>query len=452
MNPANNDSASNAKEALVHGVPRKADRKILASAFVQFLFAPILLLLNLRGASTERHQRLLITLFFAAFGSTMLIGGDAIRHQWVVETFFSQLSFSAWLSDLWLILTFRTTVGGAHDVYNHTISYLFGGVLDLPQLYIPFVAAVYGYFYAGSVVHVLRNLRLSKLNYVLAGFVALFIFTKGLEGVQTVRTWTGMWVLVYGCLKYYETRRLRYLLLIFAPPFIHFGYWVMTIPAWIVLVYGSRPLLYTVLVALSSFTSFLPSQPVTELISQTERGAASLQWYQVEERQDAFDSFERQALDTNWYNAYRQAGIQRWAPIVLVLTLFLSGVYEQKMNGYQQRIFSVGVLTLAFSNMTWFVFAIHNRTLTIAMIFLLAGFLLARLDPENTQKFRRLPPYYQWGLHLALVLWIPLILFNVSVSFDRMSAFALVLPFLVWLDPELNIALKEVLNVLLGRA
>ena len=432
--------------------PGLDSRRRYATAVLKACLLPPLLLIDLTKRRPENEQRFLIWLFFVVFGFTFILGGDAVSHQWRVETYFARLTFYEFLEDLFRILTFRVTDGGARDVYNHVISYLFGGVLHLPQLYIPFVAAVYGYFFAGSVVLIFRHLTWSKLNYILVAFLLFFVFLQGLQGIQTVRTWTGLWVLVYASLKYYETGQRRYLLLMFAPPFIHFGYWIMCIPAWIVLVYGSRPFLYTVLVAVSSFTAFLPAQEIKGFLAETERGAHSVAAYSVEEmRTDRFARFESGMQHTNWYNAYRQAGLHRWAPIILVLTIYASGLYGRAMSFYQRRIFSIGVLTLAFSNLTWFLFAVHNRTLTIASVFILAGFLMARLDPKTAANFRSLPPYYQWGLHLSLLLWFPFFLFNVSVTLDRLGVLAFFAPFLVFIDPEMNIPVKAFLNMLLGR-
>lgn len=452
-----NRSELNASEKVLTSTQRgllkeKTDtRRRYATSVLKAILLPILLLVDLTKRRPEREQRFLIWLFFVVFGFTFILGGDAIRHQWRMEYHFAAMTWGQFLEDLWRMLTFRVAEYGARDVYNHVISFVFGRALGLPGLYIPFVAAFYGYFFAGSVVLILRHMTFRKLNYVLIAFVLLFLFIQGLQGVQTVRTWTGMWVLVYACLQFYETRKLRYLVLMFTPPLFHFGYWLMAIPAWIVLVYGSRPLLYTALVAISSFTAFLPAQPMTDIIERTERGADSLVWYGVEEQADRLASFETNLGQTNWYNAYRKAGIHRWAPTVLVLVLFFSGIYSQAMTFAQRRIFSVGVFTLAFSNLTWFIYAVHNRTLVIASVFILAGFLMARFHPKTAKHFRVLPPYYQWGLHLSLLLWFPLFLFVVSVTFDRLSLFAFFAPFLVMLDPALNVSVKEALNLLLGR-
>ena len=325
----------------------------------------------------------------------------------------------------------------------HVLSYVLGAVLDTPKLFMPIIATVYGYFFSGAILTVLRNFRLTRENYVTIAFVGIFLFVRGLEGFYTVRTWTGMWVLVYSCLKYHETGQRRYLALMFVPPFIHIGFFVLAIPAWIVLVFGSRPLLYTALYLVSSITTILPVQETTSFLSRTERGAYQVEAYVVQEQRSSVESFQRLQGSTNWYNAYRRAGLQRWAPTVLVLVLIFSGVYANRMSAYEQRIFSVGLLTLTLSNASWFLYAVHNRSLTIAMIFLLAGFLMARLNPKTRNICFGLPDYFRYGLHLSILLFLPLILFQVSVTLDWMSVFMFGLPFLVWWDPGINMSVKE---------
>ena len=425
--------------------------KAYARAGLLALTFPALLAIDFWRSTSWNHRRWIIIAFVTVYGSVMLIGGDARYHQVAVEVYYTQVPFTVWLDDLWRILTFQHTDSGTKDVYKHVVSYLSGGVLGAPQLFFPLIAFVYGYFYAGSVLHVLRHFNLSTANYVILSLVFVFLFVKGVEGFYTVRTWTGLWILVYATLKYYEERRLRYALLMFVPPFIHIGFFVMAIPAWIVLFFGNRVVLYTGIFLVSSVTTVLPVQEVTSFIAQTERGESQVRGYFREEQPDAAETFRQMREHTNFYNAYRRAGLQRWAPTILVFALLASGAYLRFMTPYQRSIFSVGILTLALSNMTWFLYAMHNRTLTIAIVFILAAFLLARLDPETKKHFHGLPPWYQWGLHLSLLLFVPLMMFQVSLLIERMSVFVFGFPFVVWVFPELNISVKEALQMLLGR-
>ena len=425
----------------------------ITNSILLALVSPAFLLWNAYRSTNPNFQHFLIVLFFTLFGATMVLGrGDAFRHYMGVELVGAQMSFGEFVSDLYLILTFQLSHYGAKDVYNHVLHYLFGGILGTPQLYFPFVGMVYGFFYGGSVVHVLRHVRLSHANYILIGLVCAFLVIKGPEGMQTVRTWTGLWILVYATLKYHEQRKLRYLLLMFVPPLVHYAYFFMAIPVWLVVVFGARPLLYSSIFIASTITTVLPTEQVTQQISQTERGASAVTSYTREASQSsAVEEFLGQTQTTNWYNAYRRAGVQRWAPTLMALALIASGIYFRAMTIYQKRVFSSGILMLAFSNSTWFLFAVHNRSLTIAMVLILAAFLMTRFDPKTSRYFKGLPPYYQWGMTLSLFLYVPLLLFILSLTLDRLSVFMMGMPFMVWLDPEMNMSLKVALNTLLGR-
>lgn len=430
------------------GVPA---RNIVGS-LIMAVTIPGLLAVEFWKTRSERYRHWLLTLFMTVLGFVAIIeGGDALDHLMDVELVYSRISFEQFLHDLWSILTFQLTETGTKDAYKHLISYLFGNILGLPQLFFPFVAGVYGYFFAGSVLHVLRHFTLSRANYVVLAIVFVFLMVKGLEGFLSVRTWTGMWILVYASLKYHERPRLRYLLLMLAPPFVHLGFFLLAIPAWIVLVFGSRPMAYVVIFALSSVTTILPQEQITEQIARTERGAAQVHGYYTQEQSSAIEEFMGQRQQTNFYNAYRRAGLQRWAPTVLVFTLLACGMYLKWMTRYQKRIFSIGLLTLAFSNATWFLFAVHNRSLTIAMVFILAAFLMTRLDPRTRDRFRGLPAYYRWGVHLSLLLFAPLIMFAMSMVLEQYGFYSLGAPFMALLAPETNMDFKEAIKFLLGR-
>lgn len=426
--------------------PRQFISSVLMAATV-----PALLAVEFWKTRSERYRHWLLTLFMIVLGFVAVVdaSGDARRHLMDVELVYSQMSFSLFLEDLWRILTFQLTESGAKDVYKHVVSYFFGGILGMPQLFFPFIAGVYGYFFAGSVLHVLRHFNLSRANYVVLAVVFVFFMVKGVEGFFTVRTWTGLWVLVYACLKYHEQPRLRYLLLMFVPPFIHLGFFLLAIPAWLVMVFGSRPLIYVAIFALSSVTTILPQEQITQQIARSERGASQVEGYYTQEQSSAIEEFMGERQQTNFYNAYRRAGLQRWAPTVLVITLLACGMYLKWMTRYQKRIFSIGLLTLAFSNATWFLFAVHNRSLTIAMVFILAAFLMARLDPRTRGRFRGLPGYYKWGVHLSLLIFAPMMMFSVSVVLERYGIYSLGAPFMALVEPDSNIDFKQAIRFLL---
>ena len=436
-------------------VAARAGFLILAS-----VVAPVFLLLAAWRTSSQRYRHWLLTVFVTMYGATIIIvydptgeGSDGVRHLLLVYEHYVGMSFSQFLSDLWLVLTLQNASHhGISDVYKHVVSYFVGGVLGAPQLFFTVVAFVYGYFFTGSLLEIFRHVKWHRLNYVIFSLAALLFLVKNIEGINTVRTWTGLWVLVFACLKYYDTRNPKYIFLMLLPPFIHFGYFLMLIPALIVLLIGNRPKTYALLFVVSSATTFTNPGDIADLVETTEKGARAFSSYLVEEQK----TFQERAdwalgLQGRWYRGFQFLGIQKWALNILIYTLLAAGVYFSLMSYRQRSLFSIGLVTLAFSNSTWFLYAVSNRSWLIGCVFILAAFIMARTSPSTGPRLlRSVPGYYTWGLHLSLLLFVPYFLYNLSTIIDYISAFMFVAPFLVWIEPDMNMSIKYVLQVLLG--
>ena len=424
------------------------------------VLAPFFLLIAAWRTRSSRYRHWLLTAFVTMYGATITIqfdptgaGADGVRHLLLVHQHYVGMGFYQFLSDLWSILTFSIASDPAiRDVYKHVISYLVGGVLGQPQFFFVVVAAVYGYFFVGSMMEILKHVRWKKHNYLVLGFAVVVFFLVNIEAVNTVRTWTGMWVLVYACLRYYDTKKTRYLILMLAPPLIHFGFFLMLIPALVVLVLGNKVKLYAALFLLSSGTTLINPGDIVDVIDNTERGAAAVQGYYVEEQRSFGERREMVAqMQTRWWNAFRFLGVQKWALNILIYTLIASGIYFLVMQYRERTLFSIGLLTLTMSNSMWFLFALSNRTWTIGCLFVLASFVMARTNPETAAGFiRNRPEYYKWGINLSLLLFTPFLLFKLSLLINYVSVFMFVVPFLVWVDPDMNMSIKYVLQVLLG--
>ena len=440
-------------------------KRFAVAARVGFLIlasvmAPVFLLLAAWKTSSQRYRHWLLTAFVTMYGATITIrydpsgeGADGVRHLLLVHEYYTGMSFGQFLKDLWYVLTLQDASNPSiRDPYKHIVSYIVGGMLGLPQLFFTVVAFVYGYFFTGSLLQIFRHVQWKRLNYVIIGFALLTFLAVNIEAVNTVRTWTGMWVLVYACLRYYETKKIRYALLMLMPPFIHFGYFIMALPALAVMIFGNHPRLYAVIFVFSSLTTFINPGDIVDVVSTTERGASAVANYYVEEE---MTFKERQSMvanmDARWWNAFRFLGVQKWALNFLIYTLLGAGVYFALMTSRQRSLFSVGLLTLALSNSTWFFFAVSNRSWTIGLVFVLAAFVMVRTDPRTApQLIRRTPPFYKWGLNFSLLLFVPFVLYKLSFIMDFPSVFMFIAPFIVWFDPDMNMSIKYVLQVLLG--
>lgn len=450
--------AADAKRNSVHSRDETAKR--IGFIFFSSMTLPVFLLVQAWKTSDWRYKHWLLTAFVTVYGATIAIyydpageGSDGVRHLSLVYDHYVGMGFGQFLSDLWHTLTFQVAShNGIRDPYKHIVSYLTGSVLGMPWLFFTFIAFVYGYFFTGSLLQIFRQFKWRHVNYIVLAFAALLLLVKNIEGVNTVRTWTGLWMLVYACLRYYDTRKSRYIALMLLPPFIHFGYWIMVLPALAVLAFGNRPLLYAGLFVASSFTTFLEPQVVTQALSETEAGARSVSGYYRESQAAAQEVFSGVLQEGNrWYLAAQKAGLQKWGLNVLIYTLIASGVYFNCMRHRQKALFSIGLLTLTLSNSTWYLFALSNRSWMIGCVFILAAFIMCRTDPESRERIlRKTPPYYKWGLHLSLLLFGPYFLYNASTLLDYPSIYLLGAPFVVWASPDLNVSFKYALQKLLG--
>jgi hypothetical protein len=430
------------------------------TVFMMFSFVvlPPLLLWEAWNTASERYRHWLLTMFVTVYGSTIGIGftpgmrdgPDGVRHLYSAYTQYVDMSFAEFLNGVWNILTL-TRGDHQQDLYIHTISYFVSGVIGVPGLFFTFVAFIYGYFFAGSLVIALRGWRSVQLPVTTLLLVVTFLLVKNIEGVNTVRTWTGLWVLVYACLQYHQTQRWRYILLMACPPFIHIGWAIMFIPAFVVLVFGTRPVLYSSLFFASSLTTFLPSGALEAQFNRTEVGAQMMRSYQRDEQGDigtaAASVFTQGTGGIRVWLALTRAGVQKWALNLFVLTLLASGVYLLSMAAFQQKIFSIGLLMITLSNSMWFISALSNRAWVAGAVFIGLGFIMWRLSQGNQLRVPLMPPLYRVGMLLSMLLFLPYLLYRVSIFFDFPSVFLLGLPFAVWFEPDFNMTVKEALRL-----
>ena len=429
---------------------RQTPKANYAIAFVTALVAPVLLFFELARDNSRAFKHWTIVLLVTIYGSTMVIqeAQDGYRHQLAVTLIYADMPFSMFMAELWKILTFQVTEIGVRDVYRHVLSYLIGGVLQMPQLFFPVVAMIYGYFFGGALLEVFKDFSWKRANYVILGFIVVFLLIKNVEGINTVRTWTGFWMLMYGCLKYHSTGQKKYLIWVFITPLIHVAYFAMAIPAVLVLLLGNRITLYSILFVASSFTTFINPGDTRALLERTELGQQQARGYFREDRAETMEVLQAQLArgDVRWYRAFERAQVHKWALNVLVYALLLAGIYQAVMTTYQQRIFSIGLLTMTMSNSVWFLYALSNRTAVIGTMFILAAYIMSRLDPKTALAFKRSPQYYRWGIHLSLLLYFPFCLWALSTFLDFPSFFNFIFPFYVWFDPEANLSVKEALR------
>lgn len=426
-------------------------QKLVFSIILMF-FSPILTLLNGLRSKNTRYKKWLLIIFITFFGSIITIPelADGTRHQGRVYSHYVDLSFHQFIEESYEILTFKFNPVINEDLYIHLLSYFVGGILGAPGLFFVFVSFIYAYFFSSSIFKLLNFVPRVRYDWLFYGIIIIFLLWKNIEGINTVRTWTGLWILFYGALSYYQTRKRIYLLFILLPVHIHIGYFIMTLPAWIVVLFGSRPLTYSTIFMLSFFVTFVNPEAIITQLKQTEVGKEKADGYYVEDIVEA-NTLKERDLNKTWYKITSKIGFQDWAISLIAVILIFSGLYLKEMTFLESHLFSIGILTKALANTSWFLFALSNRSNVIAGLFILAVLVLVMQRGYLQFRSTRNRSIQRFGLSISLILLLPFVVLKISQLTYLLSLFMFFIPVIPWVSVDLNLSIREALGYIIGK-
>jgi len=419
--------------------------KRLIYSFYLMLLSPVFALVIGLKEQNFRFKRALLVVFITLYGSTIVLsdGQDGLVHLGNVYEHYVTLPFAQFFNELISIIRFSPEYGTNDDIYIHLLSYFVGSILGMPQLFFVFVSFIYAYFFAGSIFKVLRILPKTKLSFTFYAFAVIFLLQKNLEGINTVRTWTGLWVLFYAVLSYLETKKLKYLILMFMPPLIHVGYFIMAIPAWFVVFFGRRFMVVYAGIFFVSFFYGINKNTAMESLAQTEVGANKSEGYYVEEGND--NQSEKYDKAT-WYRKSQKSGLQNYALYLIAFSLIFGGVYFKKMTSLENNLFSIGILTKALSNFSFFIYALASRSNLIGSIFILAAFviILKRGLFQMDKNWKNI--VFNGIFAISIALFFPYIIYKIADLIYFISFFMLALPFIPWIFNDINFSIRKLLD------
>ena len=421
--------------------------KWVGGMIAAFFVSPVLLLWIIFKCRSEKLSRIAITLFCVAFGLTMEMGNstsDGIRHIARVEYYYMDMGWSQFLSELGQIFLLKGTPAPVFDPFIHIISFLAGGVAQQPLLLYALSGLVFGWFFSGTVLIALRNLKWAKVTYILAFVIALALLLRGIQYIQSIRMWTGMWIVLYGAFSYCIDRRKSGLVTILFAPLVHFAYLVI-VPVILaaILFRKKRKLITWVFLATAVFSFDL--RPATMVDFESSELLESRASY-VKEDSDvsAFSEFASRAQSTSLHNAATRAGVPKIGYSLFAAVLLLSG-FTRGLRAHQKDIVFVSIAVLAFSNLSFGIPAIPGRTTLIAANSLLLAYIYVRTS-SGQRRFTRTPwesGLYKFGTNVSFLFMFPMLLFSLSVITHYFSMYMFALPFLVIIDPDGNLSLKE---------
>jgi hypothetical protein len=434
---------------------------------ILYVISPVLALIYGLRSRSWNYIRWTIFVFTSIYGSLLtyyLLGGqgevgtkhytsgaDGARHINNVYIHYQHLDFETWFERLVAIISFSPTNYTQEEPYTHIISYLVGSVFNAPGLFFFVVAVVFAYFYSGSLVKIYQYIDWNSgynTIYFRFFFVLFCMFFLPYE-MQTVRTWTAGFVLLYAVLHYYDTRKKKYLLLALIPPLIHIGFFALALPVWFVLFTGLRtPKLYFIIFVISIFASTAIEQTnAFDFIQSTEVGQSKFDGYYVEDQELYIETRMENAESNTFYKNYERARIHFY--VLTGIIFFIYFILRKKGFGkLENTLFSYALATATFSNFFIAIYAVHNRGWILAAFFILALMAIV-LSKHNLRAFQPYSLKVSLPLNIFILAIIPYMLYYMSNTLRFTSANILILPIVSWIEPESSFNLRELIGIFL---
>lgn len=419
-----------------------------------FLVSPFLGLMNLFKIKDEKTLTFFGTLFFGLLGSVFVYveGTDGHSHLMNAKEFYTDMSLGEFFIKAYEVLTFSSTKGST-DLYLHVISFLSTSVLQSPSLIHVFAGLVLGYFFTKSVLLVMKDNLQTKKGYILLGFIVLFLLIKSIGALNSIRMWTGMWVLFYGTYSYAIKKEIKYLYVIAFAILVHFSYLVILIPVVLSYLAQKRKILLTLIYAISFFTTlgfsvFQAYIPQSDLLEKKQK-------YTVIDSNDKAKLFAKTANNAKAASAnlnfYKGSGEINYLNYSIVgLTILLLFFYlPRKTDSNFNFLLSIGVGLYTFANLVSFSPALQGRSKTIAATFILAAAIHLQFTMKAYLVSQRTKRLMNLGFASFLISAIPMFLFQISDIMFNISFFLFLFPQVSWLLGDEDYTIRGVLGLLI---
>ncbi|MCW4469568.1 hypothetical protein OGH69_11370 [Flavobacterium sp. MFBS3-15] len=362
------------------------------------------------------------------FGATILLSSsDGAVLKELVYIHYINLPFNQWLDELIQILQFKQPYGTKGDVFNHLVSYISGTLLMLPETYFYLVSFVYAYFFVNSLEKILNRPTIGHKGILFWLIIIIFVTYRFVDNLQSVRTWTGLWVLFYGTYCFYTTGKKKYLLIMLMAPLFHIAYFIMALPVYLSIILKKVDFRILVIFYIMSFFITINHEAIVKQLGSTDIGANKIDAYYDE---DGGTDISQRRVSGTFYAVYGRSWSQIQSPHILIFALILSGfITRKRLTAIEYGLFCSALLLSITANLVSFIGAFYVRTMTNAGIYVTAATaLLAMRGAFDIKSTGHLNLFQKTALWIALLTFIPYIIYVVANMFQFTSAYMIVFP------------------------
>lgn len=429
-----NKNYTNNQERLIYGL-------------VLFFISPVIALYAAMKNFQYKESRWLIILFFGFFGLTMIIidGKDSSTHRDYFVNYYIDKDFETFVYETKNILLLKPNLNEGRtndDLYLHLISYLSSVFTSNPALLFFIASLIYSIFFIRGIGLVYEFVK-GKWTFTLILIFFLFVIWKSFEGINSIRNWTGAWIFFNGAFSYFQTKNKKFLWLVLLAPMIHFGYFLITIPFFLIVLVGNHPKLYVFILIISFFISLENIDFIYEYLMITDLSSQKLNYIRLGSSEDYLIEGHANAFHAKYYKVAGKLAIS----IMFYYAILFFGYLKKENHSYLlMSLGSMGLLMIAFSNIVTFSVTINNR------VFINGGlYILAYLVILYTIKIKKGLTLSMVNFNMVVYLCIPLTLLFAFTQFSNIGDFTngkiFVSPLTYWIF-EGDYSLKELFREL----
>lgn len=417
-----------------------------------FFVSPILATIPAIRSFGKRYTKAVLILFFGLYGATMIFppGTDGSRHSASIENHYVGLEFGEFIEETIAIFAFRPEPETNDDFFLHLISYIAAFFSSSTSGLYTIVGLIYGYFFVTGISKVYNEIKGNgQFTFIVITLFILFISWKSFEGINSIRNHTGGWIFFNGAFSYFQTKQRKYLLLVLLAPLVHFGYFILTVPFYVVYFFGNRPLIYLGVFIASLFAS--PSVDSLKVFSeQTELGQSKFDAY-VKDEAYFQKRTEARLNRQSFHIAYYMTFIRYFLTFMLFLSIIFAG-YITKNDTHSHflgYLASMAILLLAASNLSSFAESLAKRFYINHGFYALSYLTIL----YSTISVRYQKPLFYNTAKLATFVGLPVVGLFLFTQYSLIGEFTdmriLVSPFMYpFLEGE-ELSIKELLKKLL---
>ena len=123
-------------------------------------------------------------------------------------------------------LYFSFSEGAPKELYMNILIWFSGLFSPNPHLVFTVAAIPWLFFFLKSLKEITSDSKFQAGSWLCLGILLLFVFPRDILTLQNPRFTTGVWMIIYACIRLFGTgrNRLRYIWLILITPIIHSGF------------------------------------------------------------------------------------------------------------------------------------------------------------------------------------------------------------------------------------